>query len=252
LLEKQINEPNEAEKFRDRLKCNMVNSTTIDLDDKIKTIVIRILKGELSAKQAEKEYHIDRETIRRKINQFVQEDESLLVEYIEYLKKSGEDYSGINFKGLIISMIKQNLSQSQMAKRYKIPARTISRELEKLSQSKDEKDSKLYKIAKNYSRKKMLRERIPESEIELYATTLDEMFGEIEVVRIDEPSKDDAEICRLEKFLAQVEEYRAQKMTAQEIATKMGVTISTIRRNRLKLLELTNKKQIIQKGRDDE
>lgn len=243
-------QPDKARAFREQLRHNKGNSATVVLDERIKTMVKRILRGEISAKQAEIEYQIDRETIRRKIHQLIQEDKSLLAEYVEYLKKSGNDYSRINFRGLIIFMIRQNLSQSQIAAKYDIPARTVSRELEKIGQSDDEKDRKLYEIAKGYAKMKMRREIIAEGETLSYATTLDELFGEVEIIKIDEPSKDEKETYELEKFVAEVEQNKARGMTMKEIASAMGVSISAIRRKELKLSELKTKRNIMTGGRE--
>ena len=252
MAEKQLKEqPNKAQAFREQLRHNKGNSATVVLDERIKIMVKRILRGEISAKQAEIEYQIDRETIRRKIHQLIQEDKSLLAEYMEYLKKSGNDYSRINFRGLIIFMIRQNLSQSQIAAQYNIPARTVSRELEKIGLSDDEKDRKLYQIAKGYAKKKMRREIISDKEAQKYAITLNELFGEVEIIKIDESSKDEKEIIELEKFVAEVEKNKARGMTMKEIASTMGVSISAIRRKELKLLELKTKRDIMTGGREE-
>ena len=56
----------ELERLRIILKDNKDNSSTIDLEGNVKEAVIRILKGEISIKQASKDYNIDRETLMRK------------------------------------------------------------------------------------------------------------------------------------------------------------------------------------------
>ncbi len=237
----------EAKQFRERLKYNKINSTTIDLDEKMKEIVRAILKGEMTAKEASDKYHIDRETIRRKINQQIAEDDSLIQEYVAYVNKNGRDYSRINFTGLIVHMIKRNFSQSEMAKAYAIPTRTISREIEKLKKSSDPKENELYEIAKRYADKKMKRAEISEDKLQNVQKQLDEMFGDIPIIEVDAKTKDEIEIERLEKFCEQVDIYQAQGMQTQEIAEKMKSSISTIRRNRLKLAELKKKEEINEK-----
>lgn len=244
LLEEQSVEKDEAEAFRARLKYNQANSSTIDLDDKMKGIVTSILKGDITAKKASEVYHIDRETIKRKINEFIKEDSSLFRQYIEYLEKSGRDYTSINFRGLLVQMIRNNMSQSEMAQEYGIPARTVSRELEKIGKSEAEEDKKLFNIAKIYADKKMRREKLSVYEIDLYTKILDEEFGEIAIIEPDAISKDDIEIQKLEEFVREAEEYQHNGMTIQQVADKMNVGISTIRRHKLKLEELRKKKEI--------
>lgn len=245
LLEQIVEKKEEAENFRDRMKYNKANSATIPIDEKIQNAVIEILKGKRTAKEVSQTYGLDRETIRRKINALIQLDNSLLKDYINYLNKSGRDYGNINFKGLIVFMIKSNMSQSEMASEYDIPARTISREVQKLGKSEKKEDQKLYNIAKIYADRKMKHEEITVYERELYTSILEELFQNVPI--IEEKSKIDREIEQLEDFMEQVRKYQQQNMTAEKIAEQMNSSISTIRRNRLKLQELKQRKEISEK-----
>ena len=179
--------------------------------------------------------------------ELVKEGNTLLKEYIEYLNKSGKDYSRINFKGLIIKMICENLSQSEIANAYGIPARTVSRELEKIGKSNLEEDKQLYKIAKKFSDRKMKREIIAEDELNKYRNILEELFENIEIINLDAESKDDIEIHNLEQFLEQVKRYEQKGYNLLQISEELGVGVSTIRRRKLKLEELEVKKDIIQR-----
>ncbi|MCI9087109.1 MAG: hypothetical protein HFJ32_00895 [Clostridia bacterium] len=210
----------------------------------MKSIVMQILKGEMTANQAKEQYQIDRETIRRKINEFVQEDSNFLREYVDYQNRKGYDYGKINFKGLIIYIIRNDLSQSEAARDLDIPSRTISRELEKLGESEDPKDIKLYEIAKICAERKMKRIPLNEFEKALYTSLLEEMFGDIPVIDIDMKSKTEQEIERLEAFMQAVQYLQGQGKTAEQVAAEMQTSISTVRRNRLKLEELKNTSQM--------
>lgn len=210
----------------------------------MKRIVMQILKGEMTANQAKVQYQIDRETIRRKINEFVQEDSSFLREYIAYQNKKGYDYGKINFKGLIIYIIRNDLSQSEAARDLDIPSRTISREVEKLGESEETRDIKLYEIAKICAERKMKRIPLNEFEKALYTRLLDEMFGDIPVIDMDMKSKTELEIERLEEFMKAVQYLQEQGKTAEQVASEMNTSVSTIRRNRLKLEELKNTSQM--------
>lgn len=205
---------------------------------------MQILKGEITAKQAKAQYQIDGETIRRKINEFVQEDSSFLKEYIAYQNRKGYDYGKINFKGLFVYIIRNDLSQSEAARELDIPSRTISRELEKLGESEEPKDIKLYEIAKICAERKMKRIPLNEFEKALYTRLLDEMFGDIPVIDMNMKSKTEQEIERLEEFMKAVQCLQEQGKTAEQVADAMQTSISTIRRNRLKLEELKNTKQM--------
>lgn len=242
MIEADITDKTESELFRERMKLNR-KSSEIPLDEQIEEMVISILKGEITAKEASSKYHIDTETIRRKINEFVQKDKRYLKLYFQYHSKSAIDYKNINFRGLIVHMIRNDMSQSEVAEEYQIPARTISREVEKLSESKDEKDEKLYNIAKICADKKMKKQSLSKYEVDLYNKMLDELFPDISVININSKSQTELEIERLEAFLKQVEDYHTQGMTAEQIAEKMETSISTIRRNKLKLEEMKRQEE---------
>lgn len=237
LLEEEMTQKAESERFRERMKLNR-SSSSIPLDEQMEEMVTSILKGEITAKKASERYHIDTETIRRKIDEFVQKDPQYLKLYFAYRNKSSIDYGNINFKGLIVYMLRHDMSQSEIAEEYKIPVRTVSREIEKLGESKEEKDVKLYNIAKICADRKMRRQKLSRYEADLYAKVLDELFPNIPVINFDDKTSTELEIERLEKFLAQVQIYYSQDMTAEQIAEKMGTSVSTIRRNKLKLEEL--------------
>lgn len=242
LLEDELQDEAEATSFKERLRYNHARGSAIELDSFMKDIVISIFKGEMTAKQVKQQYGIDKETIRRKINEFVQTDKSFLREYIAYENKKGHDYEYINFIGLIAEMIKSDVSQSQIADEFGIPNRVISREIEKLGKSEEPEEVKLYDIAKICAEKKMKGIKLTRFEKALYGRLVDEMFGDVPIM--NERSRIDLEIERLEEFLTQVAELRAQGLTVQQAAKQLNTSVSTIRRNKLKLEELKNKKKI--------
>lgn len=237
MLEGEMTQQAESERFRERMKLNR-SSSSIPLDEQMEEMVTSILKGEITAKEASEKYHIYTETIRRKIDEFVQKDPQYLKLYFAYRNKSAIDYGNINFKGLIVYMLRHDMSQSEIAEEYGIPARTVSREVEKLGESEEEKDIKLYNIAKICADRKMRKQKLSRYEMDLYAKVLDELFPNIPVINFDDKTPTELEIERLEKFLAEVQMYHSQNMTAEQVAQKMGTSVSTIRRNKLKLEEL--------------
>lgn len=232
----------ETNHFRGRLRYNQAKSTAIELDGFMRSIIMSILKGEKTAKAVEEQYGIDSETIRHKINEFVQSDKSFLKEYIAYQNKKGHDYGYINFIGLIVEMIKSDVSQSEIAREYGIPSRVISREIEKLGKSDNPEEVKLYDIAKICADRKMRRVALSRFERVLYTRLVDEMFGDVPIM--NEKSRTDLEIERLEEFMKQVQANQNQGLTVEQVAERLGTSVSTIRRNRLKLEELRNKKII--------
>ena len=226
-----------AKEFRKKLKENH-GSSRLPLDKNMENMVIAILNGKITETQAHELYHIDRETIRRNIHALAQREPKYLEAYLKYCNKSKIYYANINFKGLIVHMLKNDMSQSEMAEKYGISPRKISREIAKLSKSSDSRDITLYKLAKICADKKMKKEDLTEKELIQYRELLDSLFPDIKIIEEGSKSDIEREIEQLEGFCDEVQEYKAKGMTQEEIAKAMKTSISTIRRKKLKLKEL--------------
>ncbi len=230
----------ELEQLRIILKDNKDNSSTIDLEGNVKEAVIRILKGEISIKQASKDYNIDRETLMRKTEELANASPEYIKYYIQYKSKRG-DYSGINFRRLIIEMIENGISQTAIAKEYGIPVRTMSRELQKLEKSDDKRDIKLFDIAKIYAEKMIRHEKLSDYEQRLYESIIEELKQDTKFTAINMESNEEKRNKELQDFKLKVQELRAKGMTNVQIANELGVGVSTIRR---RMLEVTSKKNL--------
>lgn len=230
----------ELERLRIILKDNKANSSTIDLEGNVKEAVIRILKGEISIRQANKEYNIDRETLMRKTEELANASPEYVKYYIQYKAKRG-DYSGINFRRLIIEMIENGISQTAIAKEYGIPVRTMSRELQKLEKSDDKRDVKLFDIAKIYAEKMIRHEELSDYEQCLYGIIIEELKQDAKFTTINIESNEEKRNKELQDFKLKVQELRAKGMTNVQIANELGVGVSTIRR---RMLEVTSKQNL--------
>lgn len=222
------------------LKENKANSSAIDLDGNVKAAVIRILKGEISIRQASKDYNIDRETLMRKTEELANASPEYVKYYIKYKAKRG-DYSGINFRRLIIEMIEDGISQTKIAKEYDIPVRTMSREIQKLENSDDKRDIKLFDIAKIYAEKMIKHEELSDSEQRLYGSIIEELKQDTKFTAINIESNEEKRNKELQDFKLKVQELRAKGMTNVQIAKELGVGVSTIRR---RMLEVTSKQNL--------
>lgn len=230
----------ELKQLRFILKDNKDNSSTIDLEGNVKEAVIRILKGEISIKQASKDYNIDKETLMRKTEELANASPEYIKYYIQYKSKRG-DYSGINFRRLIIEMIENGISQTVIAKEYGIPVRTMSRELQKLEKSDDKRDIKLFDIAKIYAEKMIRHEKLSDYEQRLYGSIIEELKQDTKFTAINIESNEEKRNKELQDFKLKVQELRAKGMTNVQIAKELGVGVSTIRR---RMLEVTSKQNL--------
>lgn len=129
-------------------------------------------------------------------------------------------------------MIKDEASQTDLAAKYGIPPRTISRELAKLGNDEDYKP--IYEIAKELSKRKMQKANAkydtslfePLERI-LIQTTL-ENYDEGEVIISNPKTEAEKKYEKAKSLLEQVKQLNTP--TIKEAAEKLGVSISTIRR----------------------
>lgn len=233
-------ESENRKKLEQILKYNKANSSTKEVTDlEMKNICERILQGEIGIIEAAQTMGLHKQTFHEKLVDHINNSnsQSLKTRYIEYMKKRKPDYSFINFKALVIEMIDSNMSQSQIADEYGIPARTISREIEKLHNEEGYND--LYKIAKEFSQRKMKREEFSEFELFLVKNTLKD-FDEGSVIIADYIPKEVLEHRKNKEILQKLEQIDG---TQKEKAEKLGISISTIRRARVRVEEYEKRKK---------
>ncbi len=129
-------------------------------------------------------------------------------------------------------MIRYEASQTDMAEMYNIPKRTVSRELAKLE--KDEEFKEIYFIAKELSKRQIYKGNSKNTEESLFSEfekrLIDYMLDSYvdQKIIIGNP-KTEIEI-RYEKAKKLLEDVKNTKLTQQEAAKKLGVSVSTIRR----------------------
>ena len=233
--------PEDSEQMRKLRKVLSHNRTNIqkkDVDEeRLGRIVKNLLEGKIKTLNEAKELYvktgedIDSQTFKEKIVDYINSsaDDELKREYIEYEARRHPDYSHINFKALIIEMIKDEASQTEMAARYGIPPRTISRELAKLEN--DEEYKTIYATAKELARRKMQKGQKEDSLYQplerILIQDMLENYDEGEVI-ISNPKTE--AVKKYEKAKSLVEQVDALGTTQKNAAKELGVSISTIKR----------------------
>lgn len=151
----------QREKLERVLSYNKSELQKKAIDEKrLSTIIKGLLTGNIPTLNEAKSLYlkkgekIDLQTFKENIVEYINSsnDDELKREYIEYEARRHPDYSHINFKALFIEMISEEASQTDMATKYGIPPRTISRELAKLEN--DEEYKPIYEIAKELAKEK--------------------------------------------------------------------------------------------------
>ena len=205
----------------------------------LKKICKLILDGKLGIVDASIRLGIHKQTLHEKLIEFINtsNDIELKRKYIKYEEKRNPDYSFINFKALFIQMVKDDVGQSEMAREYCIPARTISRELDKIKE--EEGYEVLYEMTKEVSKRKMCRQKFSNYESVLMCASI-ENYDEGPVIVNNSISKEEREYKRAKELLK-----KASKMqgTKEEIAKRLGIGISTIRRAKKRIDEYEKKQE---------
>lgn len=208
-------------------------------NDQLKRISELILEGKLGIVDASIRLGIHKQTFHEKLIEYINtsNDMELKRKYIRYEEERNPDYSFINFKALFIQMIKDDIGQSEIAREYGIPARTVSRELEKIK--KEEGYEVLYEMTKELSKRKMYRQEFSSYERLLMCASI-ENYYEGPVIINNSISKEEREYKRAKKLLEKVSKMTGTK---EEIAKKLGIGVSTIRRANKRIYEYERKQE---------
>ena len=236
------------QEFEDRLLHNKELSKVKIPEEDIRGAFLRLVNGEKGLKDLAVELSIHYQTLRERIIEYVNnsQDEEIKRRYVEYKQKTNPDYSFINFKALVIEMIREDISQSEIARRYGIPPRTVSRELEKLKD--DEYYQPLYRIGKEHTERKMKRKPFTSLETYLIDNTLSG-FDEGDVIIDDSIPKAKLEYLKQKKILERADSIEG---TNKDKAKVLGISVSTLRRMRIKVAEYEKlEEQKDEEGKED-
>ena len=208
-------------------------------NEQLKRICELILEGKLGIVDASIRLGIHKQTFHEKIIEYINSsnDMELKRKYIRYEEERNPDYSFINFKALFIQMIKDDVGQSEIAREYGIPARTVSRELEKIK--KEEEYEVLYEMTKELSKRKMYRQEFSAYERLLMCASI-ENYDEGPVIINNSISKEEREYRRAKELLEKVSKMQGTK---EEIAKKLEIGVSTIRRAKKRIEEYEKKQE---------
>lgn len=231
---------------------NKSSSSVVEVDSELlEEVFLKVMNDEMSIKEAQEALNnIDIETLKEKFAELVlkMEDIETLKRYAEYTgnvgitKTSKEDVTKINFRVIAIKMMRNNLSQVEMADSLGIAPRALSREFEKLG---EDEDTRLYDLLKAYSFQKMQRHTLTEIE----KAKLDYLLDRYEednkhLLKAPEKSKTEMIIEKEDFLVLESERLKEQGLTQKEIADKLGTSISSLRRARI---AKTNRDNLINK-----
>jgi hypothetical protein len=210
-------------------------SSTLEIDEKkLEEVFLKVMNNEMKLQEAQDKLGIsDIGTLRQKFYEFAKgsKKENMAEKYREYVSNGRNDYTYINFRVLAIEMIRNNFSQLELSEYTGIPARTISREFEKLS---NDEDTRLYDLLKDFGYKKMHRHRFSNDELLNYDRILMSYEADHpELLETNTKSKTEEKEEREDYLVEEEKKLKAQGLTQKEIAQRLGTSVSGLRRARL-------------------
>ena len=235
LVRKFANDKEKLDLIEKIMQDNKINSTTIDIEkDKLEEVFFKVVNREITLGEAQIELgNIDIETLKEKLAGLVGDSQNLEIaqKYSDYMQNRIQDYSGINFRKVAISMMRSNCTQIEMAEELGMTPRALSREFEKLSA---DKDTRLYDLLKMYCDLKMKRHKFTDIEIErleMILSNYEQNFQEL----LKEPKKTKSQIAREKEdyLVRESEKLKAKGLTQKQIADILETSVSTLRRARL-------------------
>ena len=163
--------------FKESYKVEREVGGRIIITDTLKEILIELLKGNITKKDAMRKTGIgDKQTIEIKIQELIVSNPGLTLLYEEYIAKKSENFNGYNFRAEAIEMLLKDLSQSQMAEKIGINRRSFSTKIKKLQE--ENSDNLLGQLLREHSERKMKRQELTNKEKIRVHWMLDEYIKE--------------------------------------------------------------------------
>ena len=210
---------NEKQEFWSRVK-------TIKIDDFQKVLNREITFGEMA-----KKYEMDVKTLKQKIENLAASDECWKKLFCKYYNRRN-GYNGYDFKPEMLGMLRDNLSQTEMAKKIGIPRETLTTKINQLEDSDE-----LKKILQEHSIRKKKHQKMTDEETLKLMIFLDEYqekngIDEDIEYSITKGTKEEQRLFYLNQILSLYEKikYENKDLNEKQIAELLNLDVSTIRR----------------------
>ena len=231
----------ELQKFERIVQHNIKSSIMVNVNEQdLVDTMDKLFENQITMEQAYTGLNIDRLTFKERLEEYVinSKDKELTKKYIEYESRMRPDYSHINFKALLIEMVKTNSSQAEIANEYGIPARTIGREIEKLKSDKSYGD--LYAVCKEHACRKLQKSEFSIFEKEIVNRLLDK-YNEGPIIIKNAKTKEEKEYERIKNIIN-----IANNATGnlKQKAEQAGVSESTLRRMKIWIKNYEKKEEL--------
>ena len=188
-------------------------------EEEFESIIKDIIAGKKSKAMVIKELHTEARTLNNKIQELAMTNPELYEEFIKVKPYKPKERKDVNIVGFVTELLITGITMQELADKYHIGVRTISRKIAKLEKSDDPKERDLYNLYKSVARKKSRSKKLGAEE-KLQVAKLE---------RLETKGTDDTERKRQE-LLKLEQEYEALRMQVGKIeaAKRMGYSQNRI------------------------
>jgi len=132
----------------------MIEITQKDFENKIE----QVIRGETTRTKLIKELKIDKVTLNNKIQELITCNPELYYSFIKKFPYIPREYTHINWRAMLIDIMKRGYTKSEAEEQYGISNRTIARKVYKVQES-DEAIVSLYREVSKYRK---MQKKLPE------------------------------------------------------------------------------------------
>lgn len=229
--------------FKESIKIERDKSGKIAITEELKDILIQVMNGEMTKKQAMEITGIgDKGTIELKIQELVKLNPESIQLYQNYISKKNNNFNGYSFRAEAIDMLRKDYSQSEMATRLKgiISRRAFSTKIKNIEE-RENPDSILRKLLIEHAERKMKRQEINKEELIKINLLLDEYVEEhsIGMPRYEKRNPLEVRLENYKRVLESIDLLMQDGMTLKQICDKGIITEGTYRKYRTEVESLT-------------
>ena len=202
----------------------------------LKKLLIELMKGNISKPELMSITGIgDKTTVELKIKEIVAENPALRPLYEEYLGRKRENFMGYQFRAEAIEMLRQDFSQSAMAKKIGISRRSFSFRMQELQ--KQNNDNTLGRLLKEHAERKLSKTPLTDEGLLAINLELDKYEQQYPVGLGRYEKRNPLEVRRenFQKIVSLVEGLRVEGISLSELSEKKIISEAVYKRYRQEL-----------------
>lgn len=222
--------------FKESLKVEREKSGEIIMTEPLQNLLIELMKGNISKKEVMEMTGIgDKGTVELKIKEMVAQNPGLKPIYNEYMEGKRENFEGYAFRAEAIEMLREDYSQTTMAKKIGVTRRSFSAKIKQLQE--ENSDNILGILLKQHAERKLRKTTISVEDLLIINLSLDEYEEQYPVgtARYEKRTSQEIRKENLTKVVSLIDKLRQDGITLKELSEKRIISEANYRRYRLEL-----------------